>query len=63
MTERSRILTSDATLRLFALAGRSTKAQFVRVYGSKGPTMTWSLTPKSRELQAYIELVFGQPKP
>jgi hypothetical protein len=27
--------------RLFALAGRPTKAQFVKVYGAKGPTMTW----------------------
>jgi hypothetical protein len=26
--------------RLFALAGRPTKAQFVKVYGAKGPTMT-----------------------
>jgi hypothetical protein len=28
--------------RLFALAGRPTKAQFVRVYGPKGPMMTWT---------------------
>src|SRR6266851_4702238 len=28
--------------RLFALAGRPTKAQFVKVYGAKGPTMTWA---------------------
>jgi hypothetical protein len=28
--------------RLFALAGRPTKAQFVKVYGPKGPTMTWA---------------------
>ena len=27
--------------RLFAHAGRPTKAQFVKVYGAKGPTMTW----------------------
>jgi hypothetical protein len=27
--------------RLFALAGRPTKAQFVKVYGPKGPRMTW----------------------
>jgi len=27
--------------RLFALAGRPTKAQFVRVYGPKGSAMTW----------------------
>jgi hypothetical protein len=28
--------------RLFALAGRPTKAQFVRVYGLRGPQMTWA---------------------
>jgi hypothetical protein len=28
--------------RLFALAGRPTKAQFIKVYGAKGPTMTWA---------------------
>jgi hypothetical protein len=28
--------------RLFALAGRPTKAQLVKVYGPKGPTMTWA---------------------
>jgi hypothetical protein len=28
--------------RLFDLAGRTTKAQFVKVYGPKGPTMTWA---------------------
>ena len=27
--------------RLYALAGRPTKAQFVKVYGAKGPAMTW----------------------
>jgi hypothetical protein len=27
-------------IRLFALAGRPTKAQFVKVYGAKGPTMS-----------------------
>jgi hypothetical protein len=27
---------------LFALAGRPTKAQFAKVYGPKGPTMTWA---------------------
>jgi hypothetical protein len=26
---------------LFALAGRPTKADFVKVYGPKGPSMTW----------------------
>jgi hypothetical protein len=28
--------------RLFALAGRPTKTQFIKVYGPKGPTMTWT---------------------
>jgi hypothetical protein len=27
--------------RFFALAGRPTKAQFIKVYGPKGPAMTW----------------------
>jgi hypothetical protein len=27
--------------RLYALAGRPTKAQFIKVYGAKGPQMTW----------------------
>lgn len=27
--------------RLFALAGRPTKAQFIKVYGPSGPRMTW----------------------
>ena len=27
--------------RLYPLAGRPTKAQFIKVYGSKGPAMTW----------------------
>jgi hypothetical protein len=33
--------------RLFALAGRPTKAQFVRVYGSQGPKMTWEQRAKA----------------
>lgn len=28
-------------LRLFSLAGRPTKAQFIRVYGKRGHLMTW----------------------
>jgi hypothetical protein len=28
--------------RLFALAGRPTKAQFINVYGPSGPKMTWA---------------------
>jgi hypothetical protein len=27
--------------RLYALAGRPTKAEFIKVYGAKGPAMTW----------------------
>ena len=27
--------------RLYALAERPTKAQFIKVYGAKGPAMTW----------------------
>jgi hypothetical protein len=27
--------------RLYALAGRPAKADFVKVYGPKGPSMTW----------------------
>jgi hypothetical protein len=36
---RSKAIAEGA--RLSALAGRPTKAQFVKVYGAKGPTMTW----------------------
>jgi murein L,D-transpeptidase YcbB/YkuD len=28
--------------RLFAVAGRPTKAQFIKVYGPNGPKMTWA---------------------
>ncbi len=33
--------------RLFALAGRPTKAQFVKVYGPMGPKMTWEQRAKA----------------
>jgi hypothetical protein len=33
--------------RLFALAGRPTKAQFVKVYGPMGPKMTWAQRAKA----------------
>jgi hypothetical protein len=33
--------------RLFALAGRPTKAQFVKVYGPQGPKMTWKQRAKA----------------
>jgi hypothetical protein len=32
---------------LFPLAGRPTKAKFVKVYGAKGPTMTWAQPAKA----------------
>ena len=32
--------------RLFALAGRPTKAQFLKVYGPNGPKMTWEQRAK-----------------
>jgi hypothetical protein len=33
--------------RLYALAGRPTKAQFVKVYGPQGPKMTWEQWAKA----------------
>ena len=33
--------------RLFALAGRPTKAQFVKVYGPQGRRMTWEQRAKN----------------
>ncbi len=33
--------------RLFALAGRPTKAQFIKVYGPNGPRMTWAQRAKA----------------
>jgi hypothetical protein len=33
--------------RLFALAGRPTKQQFILVYGEKGPRMTWAERAKT----------------
>ncbi len=33
--------------RLFALAGRSTKSQFIKVYGPQGPKMTWEQRAKA----------------
>jgi hypothetical protein len=39
-SKKARANISEGT-RLYALAGRPTKAQFVKVYGAKGPAMTW----------------------
>jgi len=33
--------------RLFALAGRPTKAQYIKVYGPQGPKMTWEQRAKA----------------
>jgi hypothetical protein len=33
--------------RVFALAGRPTKAQFIKVYGPQGPKMTWDQRAKA----------------
>lgn len=33
--------------RLFALAGRPTKSQFIKVYGPQGPKMTWEQRAKA----------------
>src|SRR5437588_4548021 len=43
--------------RLFALAGRPTKAQFVKVYGPLGPKMTW----EQRAKQALTPDTFRPP--
>jgi hypothetical protein len=44
--------------RLFAIAGRPSKAQFVKVYGPKGPMMTWAERAKAgvpaRKFQAAL---------
>lgn len=34
-------------IRLFKLAGRPTKEQFIRVYGERGPRMTWDERAKA----------------
>ena len=34
-------------IRLFALAGRPSKEDFVKVYGPAGPKMTWDLRAKA----------------
>jgi len=33
--------------RFFVLAGRPTKAQFIKVYGPRGPKMTWAQRAKA----------------
>jgi hypothetical protein len=39
-SKKARQNISEGT-RLYALAGRPTKQQFVKVYGPKGPSITW----------------------
>jgi hypothetical protein len=34
-------------IRLFTLAGRPTKEQFIQVYGERGPKMTWAERAKA----------------
>jgi hypothetical protein len=34
-------------IRMFTLAGRPTKADFIKVYGPKGPSMTWAQRAKA----------------
>jgi hypothetical protein len=45
--------------RLFALAGRPTKAQFVKVYGPQRPKMTWEQRAlvRVRRLPALVKAV------
>ena len=42
-------------LRLYALAGRPTKAQFIRVYGKDGAKWTWEQRAKHAELASAEE--------
>jgi hypothetical protein len=39
-SKKARVNISEGT-RLYALAGRPTKAEFIKVYGAKGPSVTW----------------------
>ena len=39
--QKSAGLNRSEGIRLFQLAGRPTKEQFIRVYGERGPKMTW----------------------
>jgi len=51
--KRTRVRSKDARAhiaegtRLFSLAGRPTKVQFIKVYGPKGPKMTWDQRAKA----------------
>ncbi len=41
-TQKSAGVNRSEGIRLFQLAGRPTKEQFIRVYGEQGPKMTWA---------------------
>jgi hypothetical protein len=50
--------------RLYALAGRPTKAQFIKVYGAKGPAMTWEQRAEAgvdaKHFQAALKAKLGK---
>jgi len=46
MSESGKAAIGEGT-RLFMLAGKPTKAQLIRVYGEKGPKMTWAQRAKA----------------
>ena len=53
-------------IRLFALAGRPSKEDFVKVYGPAGPKMTWNLRAKAgvpaEEFQSALAAAMRQAK-
>jgi hypothetical protein len=42
MTIKKAVKKRTAGLKQFIIAGRPTAAQFMKVYGKKGPAMTWA---------------------
>ncbi len=48
--------------RLLALAGRPTKAQFVKVYGPQGPKMTWEQRAKAGVDATHFQEALGRAK-
>jgi hypothetical protein len=55
--ERSKAIAQGT--RLFALAGRPTKSQFIKVYGSKGPKMTWAERAKTGVDAKHFQAALG----
>lgn len=53
-------------IRLFQLAGRPTKEQFIQVYGEQGPRMTWAQRAAAgvpaEKFQAALASPMRQPK-